>query len=142
MEWKDIRQRRERLFITMPIPCMDNIISCGMSINFMANVDNGTTIWEKRCADGLDISTLGTIFLCRRWFCLEGNIHTGQVDTLFFGAIYPYQSCLQIFLDQYTHILLFKNTKDSLIVITYCLGDSKSNQFDAYFLLYNISKPR
>ncbi len=143
-EWKDIRQRRERLFITMPIPCMDNILLL-RNVNklYGINVDNGTTIWEKRCADGLDISTLGTIFFyAADGFVWRGNIHTGQVDTLFFLShiISLPKLPTDIFRPIHTYPVVQKNTKDSLIVITYCLGDSKSNQFDAYFLLYNISK--
>jgi outer membrane protein assembly factor BamB len=143
-EWKDIRQRQERLFIILPMTNIGNILLMrnGNKIHAI-NLDSGTTVWDKRCADGSNINTLDTTFFFAASdnFIWRGNVHSGHIDTIFSLKNTINFSNMETDLSEPRLLYpIIEKNKDTSIIVTYYTGNSKINQFDAWFLKYNINK--
>lgn len=143
-EWKDIRQRNEYLFITLPMTNIGNILLMRNGTKIHAiNLDSGTTVWDKRCADGSGINTLDTTFFfaAADGFVWKGNVHTGQIDTIFSLKNTIKFSTPETDLSEPRLLYpIIEKNKDTAIIVTYWIGNSKINHFDAWFLKYNINK--
>jgi outer membrane protein assembly factor BamB len=145
-EWQDVRQRREHLFILESMVNVGNTLLMRNGPRLHAiNLENGKTIWSNRCADGIDVSVLGnTMFYASSdGYTWKGDATTGKVDTIFF--LKHTLESVPLSIGEYIPVftLPFVDIKhDTLIAVAYSLGDAKTYQSDAWFLVYNLSKKK
>ncbi|MFY8000138.1 MAG: PQQ-binding-like beta-propeller repeat protein [Candidatus Kapaibacteriota bacterium] len=141
-EWNDIRTRKDHLSSPYAVKTYQNILALRNGTRLYAiNLDSGTTIWEKRCADGVEIALLGnTLFYGGSdAFLWKGDVRTGIIDTVFFirNILPPPSVPLDTYEIVQTYPFIDKNN-DTLVAVSYTVG--QPIQFEAWYLMYNISK--
>lgn len=143
-ECPDIRNQRTHLFIYHSMYRYKNILLLRNEPKLYAiNLNDGKVLWKKGCPYGIDISVFDSTFFLgdTDGFVWKGNISTGKMDTIFSlrhiipSPTFPINVCepSQIF-------PIIQQNKDSLLLISYLLGNRSTNIFEAWLLLYNVNK--
>jgi outer membrane protein assembly factor BamB len=145
-ECQEIRAKRTRLTIYDSLYRYKNILLLRDAPRLYAiNLDDGKMLWKKSDPYGYGTSLFDSTFYlgATSGHIWKGNILTGEMDTIFSVQHIIPSPPFSIEICEPSQILpIVQKNKDTLLLISYLLGNRNANIFESWLMLYNTSKKK